>query len=307
MNWKDLNRLYSNKICSDYTSGKSLKDLAFEYYGTASTSGIKKILSLNNVKLRTNSEYIAVAHSKHSNEVGYCGRKYSLNNKYFGSWTSKMAYILGFIYADGNIYGNNLLTIGLKREDKEILEKIKLELGYDGDIKDKTVKLNKKDCETSILSFRSKDIVESLRNLGISENKSLTINFPNVPKEYELDFIRGYFDGDGCIGIQYPKSKRAETKTCQIRVRFCSGSENFIKSIRDTLVNYGVKEVNITTRNNVNIFEICYSTKDSLKLYELFYNENCMFLKRKKDRFDEAIKIRKSDILSSTGNIKVKM
>ena len=306
MNWKDLNELYGDEICRDYIKGKSLKDLAFEYYGTASTKGIKNILILNDVELRSNSECVKLAHSKHSNEIGYCGRKYSLNNKYFEYWTSGMAYILGFIYADGNIY-DNLLTIGLKREDKEILEKIKLELGYDGDIKDKVVKVNKKDYEISTLAFRSKDMIESLKNLGVRENKSLIIDFPNIPKEYELDFIRGYFDGDGTIGIQYPKSKRAETKTCQIRVRFCSGSESFIKSIRDILVAYGVKEVNITTRNNVNIFEICYSTKDSLRLYELFYNENCMFLKRKKDKFDKAIKIRKSDILNSTGNIKVKM
>jgi len=27
----------------------------------------------------------------------------------------------------------------------------------------------------------------------------MVVEFPDVPKEYLPDFIRGYFDGDGCI------------------------------------------------------------------------------------------------------------
>jgi len=306
MNWKDYDKLYGDKICKDYLEGKSLKDLAFEYYGSQATKGIKNILLKHNIKLRNINEYVELAHNKHRNEIGYCGRKYTVDVDFFKELNKDSAYILGFIYADGNIY-DTLTTIAVQKEDEDILTNIKEKLKYTGKINKRIVKLKGKEYESSILAIRNKDIVTDLKKLGVTEKKSLNIDFPNIPKEYEIDFIRGYFDGDGSIGIQYPKSKARITKTCQIRVRFCSGSEKFIKMVRDILSKYGVREVKVTTRSNINIFEICYSTKDSLKLYELFYKDDCLYLNRKRKKFEEAIAIRNEDIKNTNGHIKVKM
>lgn len=33
-----------------------------------------------------------------------------------------------------------------------------------------------------------------------SNNKCIELRFPNIPKQYLKDFIRGYVDGDGTIG-----------------------------------------------------------------------------------------------------------
>lgn len=43
---------------------------------------------------------------------------------------------------------------------------------------------------------------KDISTLGAIKNKSLTLTFPSddiVPKKFKRDFIRGYFDGDGCI------------------------------------------------------------------------------------------------------------
>ena len=69
-------------------------------------------------------------------------RKYSLNEDYFENINSNnKAYILGFIYADGSIYGN-YLSIRVSAKDVEILNYIKFELGYGGNIRDYIIKNN---------------------------------------------------------------------------------------------------------------------------------------------------------------------
>lgn len=53
------------------------------------------------------------------------------------------------------------------------------------------------------MSFDNKHMVDVLTNYGCIPKKSLTLTFPdkNVFKDKSLirHFIRGYFDGDGCI------------------------------------------------------------------------------------------------------------
>ena len=52
------------------------------------------------------------------------------------------------------------------------------------------------------LSITNKHLYSSLLRVGCIENKTFFITFPNeeiLPKKLIRHFIRGYFDGDGCI------------------------------------------------------------------------------------------------------------
>ena len=70
----------------------------------------KRILVENGIKIRNNSE----AH-----------RVYSLHEEYFNYESHNMAYILGFIAADGTVREkSNEIKITLSSVDKELLEKI---------------------------------------------------------------------------------------------------------------------------------------------------------------------------------------
>ena len=50
-----------------------------------------------------------------------------------------------------------------------------------------------------INSYNSKEIKKDLEQFGISSNKSLTVPFPDVPKEFLPSFVRGVIDGDGWV------------------------------------------------------------------------------------------------------------
>lgn len=109
--------------------------------------------------------------------------------------TEEKAYWLGFIYADGSI-SHNVFELQLSNKDINHLNKFKKFLNWSNEIK-------LKDSTNSVrISFRNKYFTNQLKNLGVVERKSLVLTFPNekqVPKKLIRHFIRGYFDGDGCI------------------------------------------------------------------------------------------------------------
>ena len=127
-------------------------------------------------------------------------RKYKPNDNYFKIWSNEMAYFLGLIAADGHIRKqDNLLTISLQEKDRQIVENLRLALNYNGYL----YKMNKKDGQPQYcLAVRSKEITSDLVNLGLSGNKTYDLDWINgINKEYISHFVRGVFDGDGCIYI----------------------------------------------------------------------------------------------------------
>lgn len=230
-------------------------------------------------------------------ELGVNGRKYTMDFDYFKKWNSDMAYILGFIAADGSIV-NYCLKISLQIDDIRLLEDIKNKLKFTGNVLIEKAKCKGKEYLIATLRIYSQYLVNTLKDLKITERKSLTLDIRNViPKEYELDFIRGYFDGNGSIGTQYPtNSKGLKSKTIQIRTRFFTGSKNMAEWIVDTLEKYDVKRVNIHKDNKKELYNIEYSTNASILIYELLYKDKELYLERKKNKFDESIKIRNNQL-----------
>lgn len=71
--------------------------------------------------------------------------------------------------------------------------------------------------------FTNKDILKFFLENECIPNKSLVIKMPNVPSQYLPDFLRGCFDGDGCIHISNDKKRH----NCEI----LSASKNFADAI----------------------------------------------------------------------------
>ena len=95
----------------------------------------------------------------------------------------------------------NQLEVGVKEEDKDILEQLKSFLCSTYPIKIKK-KIDKKYNKVHV-GYRiitSKEITDNLYKYGCTPHKSLTLKWPNeLKKEYTNHFIRGYLDGDGGI------------------------------------------------------------------------------------------------------------
>lgn len=250
-------------------------------YGT-----VKHRLVTNNIPVRNRKECKALRDRTYPC-IGN-GRKHFMNFDYFKTWSRNMAYIVGFLSADGYIgKDNSFFRIALQEGDIDILEKIKEEIGYTGEIKKTKHKVNEKEFPTATLIVSSKYVVNDLVKIGIENNKSFTTNMDNVPDEYRLDFIRGYFDGDGTVGEQWTK----KSKIPMLRVRICSGSEKMLIQIVEHLEKLGVKRVKTHKDPRRNLYDIAYSQNASKQIYKLFYeDESLICLDRKKEKFKDILR-----------------
>lgn len=185
---------------------------------------IRKTLKLNNIHMRTSSQ---------------CNQKYKRNSHYFDKIdTPNKAYILGQLYADGNNFTNhNAITLSLQETDKQLLEDIKSEIQYTGPLRVRELhKHNENHKNNYVLCINDEIMSKQLSKLGVVDQKSLKITFPTfLPNTLVHHFIRGYFDGDGCI---YYDRKHNKWRTSTV------GTVDFCQHLSDLLYTF-------TCKNNI--------------------------------------------------------
>lgn len=201
-------------------------------------------------------------------------RKYHINQDFFKSWSSNMAYVLGLWFADGCIYGGTMFDITLHKKDKYILKRIAELLEFEGPLQDYVNR------QAARINFSCKVIYDDIVALGGVERKSLICEFPNVPKEFLSDFIRGYFDGDGCV---------MNLKNKRLNSAFTCGSKKFLDKLLEILkAEAGVQggSYDISSKS------LRFGKRDTLLIGEYIYRNNPeLFLKRKRDKFKEEINL----------------
>lgn len=206
--------------------------------------------------------------------------------------TEKKAYWLGFIFADGNINKHKsskesyTLTIALKSADYKHLEKFCNFLSCSNDnIKIINRKLNEKQYKQCRLEVHSRHLWETLNSIGVIPCKSLIIQFPpeSIFKNKSLikHFIRGYFDGDGCLSFY----KRAYDI-----IPHCSfvGTESFIKNSKLYIPyesTFRVRDYSKTKENCHDLYELVFDRKNSELFLDWLYKDTTIYLDRKYERY----------------------
>ena len=247
-------------------------------------------------KIKTNKYYGVNKQQEPKVDAAYLYKskygKYHINQNYFKQIDNEWkAYWLGFLYADGynRIKRNKtsekmeyVLSVTLARVDKEHLVKLKNSLQSDTVIRDRETKLNDKIFYNNQITFCNREICEDLNKLGCTPNKSLTLEFPTsdiVPDYLIRHFIRGYFDGDGCIHINHEKKR--------VSLSFM-GTENFLNGLRDVLCEeLGITRVVIQSREGNKAKQIFWARIRACELIFKYLYQDCnIYLDRKFDKFN---------------------
>jgi hypothetical protein len=202
-------------------------------------------------------------------------RKYDINEHYFDKIdTQNKAYILGFIYADGCLSKNKSeVIIKLHHKDENILNIFKYEMKSEHPIKRITSYKN----HQSSFRFSSKKIYKRLSDIGLTPAKTFTIKFPQIDKDFTRHFIRGYFDGDGCL---YKGGKNRKLNFFNI----FSASFDFKEGICDFLSQNKI-EYKVYERDNG--YSININKKESSSIfYTLIYSDANIYLSRKHEKYN---------------------
>jgi len=245
--------------------------------------------------------------------------RYKFKTDFFEKWSPEMAYVLGFLYADGDIEdvrkSSRTQYITFVSVDKEILESIKKTMGSEHNLNYRaprkvTYKNGKTYESLGIYRLRigSKKMFGDLFKLGLTPRKSLTIKFPdNIPDDCFCHFVRGYFDGDGCVTIKKGKGKYGQPILKGIAIIFTSGSRLFLEGLRDEacrFASFGKRSVYCGS----NAYYLKYDTFESLGWFKFFYSDNLskLFLERKFNVFKRYFYLRPNRIDGAIENILTK-
>lgn len=209
-------------------------------------------------------------------------KRYEYNENYFESIDSEdKAYWLGFIWADGSITHKPdehryELSIELQASDASHLRKFNKSLNGNlpVSIRERVSSFEKypdKIYNTSLIRIHSKKMVEDLIKLNCIEDKSHNIDMPNIEDKYMWHFIRGFFDGDGCVSYQDKKTN--------LRCDFTSVSIKLINHLREWLYKNGINSY-ITMDSNK--YRLCISGRQfNLKFLSQIYDKSTIYLERK--------------------------
>lgn len=204
--------------------------------------------------------------------------------------TEEKAYWLGFLYADGNVSTNrSRIELSLKGTDINHLYKFADFLNFPRE----KVKLSAAKCDNKYFSrcrigFGSLYLKNRLIELGCVPQKSLILKFPNIEifktKDLVYPFIRGYVDGDGCLGIRANKTK-SPTLTFQV-----IGTLEFLKEMCHYL---NIENPNIYRKEKrhleSNTYSIFICAKNALDVTFKLYNEATIYLDRKYNIYKFAV------------------
>jgi len=214
------------------------------------------------------------------------------DENFFKKWTSEMAYVLGFIAADGSLIKNKrgACFIEIQSIDKEIIYKIKKVLHTNlkiGAYQSKHINYKKR----YRLEIGSKEIFNDLLNLGLTPRKSKIIELPNIPKQYFAHFVRGYFDGDGNVTFGFYKKSDRKSKSPILSTRFVAGSKSILEKLKHKLKI--LFQLNGSLYYSGNAWRLSYSTNDSKKIFRFMYRNNnikhLIYLERKYNIYKKAI------------------
>ena len=154
------------------------------------------------------------------------------NDIYENGWDQTNAYIFGIIMSDGCLKyegrNKNRLAIRIGLNDYDMIKKLH----------DYMCVGNKIYCQGKQYSikYRNENSINFLVKNGLTERKSLTMKFPNIPYNVLASFIRGYFDGDGSIILSHTKYN------IYGQVSFASGSKDFLLGLQKALIdNFDIK------------------------------------------------------------------
>lgn len=235
------------------------------------------------------------------------GIKYKVNENFFDKWKPEMAYVLGYLYADGSLEDAPYLRgkyIRVTSVDESTIIKIKTWLQSEHKIVALKPNKNQKTKIRYLLRIGSHKLYNSLSKIGLYPNKSLTIRLPEIPTKFVHHFVRGYFDGDGCVNLYLSNGKRQRLIIRKLSVIFSSGSKKFLEDLL-MMLRKNIPLTQTKIYKGSRCFQLRHSTADSIALFKFLYKNtnNNLFLRRKFDIFLKYFRLRPSKIDNNIKNI----
>jgi hypothetical protein len=227
-------------------------------------------------------------HKRNDTRGMYCSRTCGFSHPTiksvndFSEDSADVYYFAGFIFGDGSIK-NNTVKIGLAKNafNLALLEKMSQYLFGYNNVKNYKNIYN--------LMCTSDTLSKSLSRFGIVQNKTYIGELIIPNKNYESDFVRGYFDADGWIGnnkyIQKYRVKDGTIRDCHY-VRSDFGMCSYKSTNMEKVASILPIQTRIIKKKTQELYELRSSNKPDLRILRRWlYRNNCVCLENKREKF----------------------
>lgn len=224
-------------------------------------------------------------------------QKYPVNENVILNEDALSYYLLGVVMSDGHVCTQKRhKSISIFSKDLDWLEEIRNVVSPGRPVYTYSD-------DSHELNFTSLNLVEWFHDKGSANSKSLTLEFPKVPRKYLADLVRGYFDGDGSVSIaSYNKTKNNKIYTyTKLSAYICTASEIFAKSLCNELDELGIKhgwqrvkppteiKGRLVQNNAEWQYRVTFADQTAIKFFNwTHYDPSLLALKRKLQLIDRA-------------------
>ena len=223
-----------------------------------------------------------------------------------------MAYFMGFLVSDGcffvrkDKYKSHIVKLVLKADDFEVLNQIG-SLIVDGDGPYITFSKNQ-GRSYAVLGIQDSFASKKIFDLGFHPNKTWTIKVdPRMHGNGRFinSFVLGLFDGDGCFfrGHRKKISKKRGVRFIRRYGVTYTGNEYITQFLYDFLIKNGIESTRSVDPRYLEkenkIYNVRFSKEALVKKFgEIIYGDSKIFLKRKRNRYEEFLRYINRDIYS---------
>lgn len=196
--------------------------------------------------------------------------RYHTDPAAFDGETADSRWAIGLMAADGNVrLPSAQIRFGQSLANADLMRKLKKHINHNGQ------PYFVKNTKSYMLSWTSMAHANALSEFGVVPAKSLIFSLPSIDR-ISLDFMRGYIDGDGCVGFYDNGSGRKYLHLSWV------GNPLFIRQCQEWLPTPGRR------RGIGNVDELRFSGTKAEALCRLIYPEGLPFISRKHQKFLDA-------------------
>lgn len=200
-------------------------------------------------------------------------------------WSANFAYAIGLLVSDGNLSPDRRHIVFVSKDDEQISNFLTaLDIGVPVSYSQSGYT----DSKAPRVQFGDVLFYNFLLSIGLMPNKSKVIGEVNIPQKYFWHFLRGMFDGDGCIHSYLDPRWKSSFMFYTI---FSSASEDYINWLRKEIHRLSGVFGHVTGKNQ-KVYQLKYAKADSLILLRAMYPHNrVLALSRKRLKIKEILSI----------------
>lgn len=266
---------------------------------------IEKIIELYNKGLNTAqiAEELGCCHSNISKRLKKIGieyqrdyskvrrsrlGRYEVDVNFFDFIDSEAkAYFLGLMYSDGSVTKDFFYT---KLKDEDILQKFRQELKSNAPIK----RIEKPWSAYKIV-INCQELCKQLIKHGCVPNKTRVIQVPNLRKDLYRHFIRGFFDGDGCLQLN--------DKIYHCRFDITCASLKFLEQLRPIITQHAKTNGYLGKETKYEVWHLNYNGHQVEDILDWLYKDSHFYLQRKYDKYQilkmYQVRLKQGELLES--------